>query len=116
MSVNTMTRRVIPPYGNQRYEYDETLTYVDTELTSDPLIFPGGDTVFTATLYIDTGSGKIQTTNNKYDDVLSDTDVVWTDWDSGSVTITIQDTFDASVTAIRFICTTGTVRLMATAQ
>lgn len=119
MSVNYMTSVNIDTYDpvieNVSFEYDQTLTYVDAELTSDPIIMPNNVDQIAVTLYIDTGEGKVQATTNKLADVISDTDVVWHDWELGSIIATDQDVA-APVTAMRFICTTGVVRIMIKAQ
>jgi len=95
-----------------RYEFDDTLVYVSEELTSDTIIIPMQCQELVATLSVETGSGKIQTTNNKLEDVIAeDEGVVWVDWNLGTVTATTQDRCPC-VTALRFVCTTGTVRLL----
>lgn len=119
MAVNYMTRVYLSNYDkiidNDAYEYDQSLVYVDATLTSDPIMVPDNIRGISVTLDIDTGSGKVQYTTNKTADVISDTDVVWKDWDNGTITVLSDDVF-YPVTAIRFICYAGTARLMLRAQ
>jgi hypothetical protein len=119
MAVSYMTSMNIDTYDpiikNISYEYDQTLVYVSTPLTSDPIIMPNNIDQIAVTLSITAGEGKVQTTTNKLADVISGTSVVWHDWELGSIIATDQDVA-APVTAMRFICTTGTVRVMIKAQ
>jgi len=119
MAVNYMTSVNINTYDpiieHISFEYDQSLVYVSTELTSDPIIMPNNINQIAVTLAITAGSGKVQTTTNKLADVISGTSVVWHDWELGSIIATDQDVA-APVTAMRFICTTGIVRVMIKAQ
>lgn len=98
---------------NIAWEYDSG--DVSSSGNGDAVIIPIGVKQIVVSLEIDTGEGKIQTTTNKVTDVISDTDVVWVDWDDGSVTSTTQDSC-SPVTAIRMINTLGTTRMMLRAQ
>lgn len=117
MAVNYMTRVYISNYDkiidNDAFEYDETLA---TGKTSNPIIIPDNIKSISVVLDIDTASGKVQYTLNKLADVISDTDVVWQDWDNGTISTTADDVF-YPVTAIRFTNASGTAtRLMLRAQ
>jgi len=115
MAVGYMTSVNISNYDpnirNRDWEYDQTLVYVSVELTSNPIIIPRNLKEISVFLGITAGSGKIQYTLNKVADVISGTGVVWKDWDAGTVIIDTDDVLK-KCSAIRFICTTGTVRLL----
>lgn len=111
MAVSYMNKTVIDPYGNIRYEYKESLTYVSAELKSNPVIVPGGNNEVTVTLLIGgSSSGSIETTNNPLSEVIADASAcTWATWTKGTITSTAQDTFAGKMTAFRIVCTTGTV-------
>jgi hypothetical protein len=114
MAVNYMSTVHIPKYNvgtirNKRYEYDETLV---SDTNGNPLIIPENVNIIAVTVSAtDSGSGKIQTTTNKLQDVINDNNLVWVDWDAGDVVGVIQD-FAPPVTAIRLVRSSGTVRMM----
>jgi len=113
MAVAYMVRDNISEYDknikNEVWEYDYTLS---SPANGDSVLIPVTAEKIIATLYVSPGgNGKIQTTTNKIADVKTDTNVVWVDWDSGSVDSTVQDS-TLSVTAIRQINVAGTTRMM----
>lgn len=119
MAVNYMTTINISTYDpgikNISYEYDETLTFVSVELTSNAIIMPNNIKSISCFLDLTTGSGKVQYSLNKIADIISGTSVVWKDWDAGSVSVDTDDVF-YPVSAIRFVCSSGVARLFLKAQ
>ena len=116
MAIKYMTRVHIPEYEvvikNNAWEYDDQLS---SPGNGNTVIVPAGVTVISVTLGITTGSGKIQTTTNLLDDVISNTGIVWQDWDDGVVTDNTQD-YTSAVTAIRQVNVSGTSRMMLRGQ
>jgi len=74
------------------------------------IIPPGVDSVQVA-LMPTAGSGKIQATLDKYEDVIDDPDAVdWVDWPSGVIAIGTQDSVNPP-TAVRQVNVTGTTKM-----
>lgn len=118
MTVEYMTPVNINRYSASRkddigWEYDSG--DVASPSNGNPVLIPDNVKVVSTTLEVNTGEGKLQATTNKVANVESDTDVVWVDWDAGSVTVTTQDAC-SPVTAIRMVNVSGTTRLMMRAQ
>lgn len=117
MAIVYMTSVNVSTYDSQikniAYEYD----------TGDKAVAGNGDTIIVpnnidhlnVTLEITAGSGKVQSTNNKLADVISDTDVVWVDWLLGTITSTAEDSCTPP-TALRMVNATGTTRMLVRGQ
>ena len=117
MSEVYMTRVTIDRYDKridaQGFEYEETLS---SAVNGAAVIIPDSVKNISVTLVITGGgSGKMQSTTNKLADVISDTGVVWVDWDAGVIAATAQDAM-LPATAIRMVNVSGTTRVLIRAQ
>lgn len=116
MAIAYMTRVTIPKYENRidqyGFEYEETL---DSAGNGNSVLIPDVVRNIGVTLQVLSGTGKIQTTTNKVQDVIDDNNVVWVDWDSGVVSTTTQDSC-SPVTALRMVNVSGEQRLLMRAQ
>jgi hypothetical protein len=108
MAITKMTRGSKSSYTEAFYEFSETLTSAangDTYYCDEP----GQFTQLTVTYTISAGSGYIQTTTSKYDDVIAG-NAKWLTWDFGTVTATTGVVF-ANVTAIRQVNVSGSTTI-----
>jgi hypothetical protein len=116
MAIKYMERVTIGGYDARidkfGFEYEESLSDPGA---GDVIIIPDSVNNISVTLEVVSGSGKVQTTTNKVQDVLDNNNVVWDDWDSGEVANTIQDAV-VPVTAIRMVNTSGEQRILIRAQ
>ena len=97
---------------NEAWEYSEELT---SAVNGDTVIIPEDVKNIAVTLVITAGSGKVQTTTDLLDTVLSGTGVTWVDWDKGLVSLTTQDTV-FPVTAHRVVNVSGITKLIMRGQ
>ena len=93
------------------WEYEDTLS---SAIDGSSVIVPENIKNLSVTLQISAGSGKVQTTTSKLEDVLNN-NAVWVDWDNGVVTSTTQDSC-VPITAIRQVNVSGTTKLLVRAQ
>lgn len=121
MGVKYMNRVHIPEYDinqtNRAYEYKGSVTYVDAPIAGDVILIPPNCSNITAALLpASTSSGKFQTTNANIADVIDDpAGVDWFEWTPGEVATATIDAV-LPTTAIRVVCTLGTVYFQLRAQ
>lgn len=117
MAVEYMT--AVDPYNTRNdwvgWEYDSG--EVASPGNGNWIIIPDNVKGLSCTLYISSGEGNVETTDNKLADIISGTGIIAVEWASGSVTSTIQDGIDSNMPrAIRMVNISGTTRLLITAQ
>jgi len=114
MAIKYMTSVNISNYDpnitNKGWEYDTGDLSVSG--SGDIIIMPVTSNIKNVTLEITAGEGYIQTTKTSLANVLSGTDVIWDTWTLGSVTSTVEDSYDGRATAMKMVNVSGTTRML----
>lgn len=118
MSIKYMNRRKIdfndPSYDKPfMFDYTEELS---APSNGDTIIVPGNVIGISVALEVTGGSGKVQASITPVDEIIAnESNTIWIDWDSGTVTATTQDRC-APVSALRQVNASGTTKLTLRAQ
>lgn len=99
---------------NNTWEFKQTLSGAGN---GNPVLIPTDHSIIGVSLflYITTGSGKIQYTGSKVEDVIAGNSI-WQDWDNGQITNANSSDWMRPCTALRLVNASGTVTMNLRAQ